>query len=109
MDITGQAIVDFLFSCVQDSPPALVNLVHPRPVVAQLIWDGITEALGRSDLPCVPYDEWFTKLESIAERATEQDFHKIVCQSRRSECLHDVLTCAHVSARTEGDGFHAPR
>ena len=78
MDVTSGAIVDTLFSCSQGSPPELVNLVHPRSVPGQTIFEAMKDALARDNLKFVHYDEWLAEIEKRATKAAEQDFQKIV-------------------------------
>lgn len=78
MDVASGAIVDALFSCCQGGPPELVNLVHPRAVSGQPIFDAMKDALARDNLAYVSYDDWLADIEKRAAKATEQDFRRIV-------------------------------
>lgn len=48
-----------------------VHLVHPRPVPWDIVIGHITEAL---QVPLIPYDEWFTRLEAVPR--TDEDLHR---------------------------------
>ncbi|GBE84591.1 acetyl-CoA synthetase-like protein [Sparassis crispa] len=69
MDSVAQATVDVVLSV---SAPAVVNLVHPRPVEASSVFDNLNEELGLQ-LPFVPLSDWVQKLENAAQNASAKD------------------------------------
>ena len=68
MDTVAGTLVDVTLS---ESPPAFINIVHPRPVQ----WDTMFGAIGNEldpKLSLVPFDYWFKKLEDASRGSTEQ-------------------------------------
>ncbi|KAJ3555779.1 hypothetical protein NM688_g2383 [Phlebia brevispora] len=63
MDAVANLTLDLIFSA--DTPPPLVNVVHPHPVTWLDIFGAIDEVLG-NNLPFVPMSEWVGKLEVLA-------------------------------------------
>ncbi|THH16915.1 hypothetical protein EUX98_g9224 [Antrodiella citrinella] len=78
MDVTSASIVDALFSCSEKTPPEVINIVHPRPVSGQALFEDMKDALERDRLKFVSYEEWLAKIEALAAASkTEQDLQRI--------------------------------
>lgn len=78
MHAVSQAILDVAFS--KEVPPIALNLVHPRPVEWNTIIASILEALAQDNahLDVVPFQKWFSLLETRAKTAKDEDIIAIV-------------------------------
>jgi hypothetical protein len=79
------AILETTFA--KEAPPPALNVVNPRSapwaVIVAFVRRAIVKRKGlpREDvLPIVPFGNWFERLESKAEGASEDDLVKIVSQ-----------------------------
>lgn len=82
MDTVCRTIQEFIAPEQDDKElPALVNVVHPRPVawhdVIVHISNGLRSEAGQP-LPVIPFDEWMKKLEKVSHSSTGKDLDTIV-------------------------------
>ncbi|KAJ7626109.1 putative aminoadipate reductase [Roridomyces roridus] len=71
-ETVARTIVDV--ALMAESPPPVLNVLHPWPV----LWDTIMEALGRElGLPLAPIAEWVARLRERTTGATGQDLESI--------------------------------
>lgn len=77
------AVLETGFS--KEAPPPALNIVNPRSAPWAAIVAFVRKAiikrkalLGEDVLPIVPFGEWFARLESKAEGASEDDLAKTV-------------------------------
>ncbi len=83
MDCVAQVALDIAFS-QRSKLPAVVNIVHPRPVAWTSLFTAIQQALkantrGRVTLPLIPSKEWYELLQAQAMDADEKTILQIVC------------------------------
>ncbi|PCH36937.1 acetyl-CoA synthetase-like protein [Wolfiporia cocos MD-104 SS10] len=66
MEAVAQTTLDVL-KCA--SPPALVNVVHPHPVSAKVIFDAFSEELGSASAPLarVSMSDWVDRLDAASK------------------------------------------
>jgi len=93
MDAVSRAILEIAFA--KEHPPIALNLVHPRPVAWNDVIIPIGEAVARQrnlatdTLRVVPFQEWFSLIETRAKSASEGDLKNIVSS----------FPCYHAGAR----------
>ena len=75
MDKVAPIVLDVVLS--PESPPEVLNVVHPRPTSWDVILRGLREELG-GNLPLVPLTEWVAKLETYSANPTKNDLEAIV-------------------------------
>jgi len=73
-DIVADSCIDILFS--PSATSQVVNIVHPRPVSWNSVFQWIRSTLGL-EIPFVPIDQWNYKLDEAASKATKEDFDRI--------------------------------
>ncbi|KAL4260482.1 Adenylate-forming Reductase [Pleurotus pulmonarius] len=81
MDCVAQVALDIAFS-QRSKLPAVVNIVHPRPVAWTTLFTAIQQALkantrGRVTLPLIPFKEWHELLQAQALDADEKTILQI--------------------------------
>jgi hypothetical protein len=83
MTAVSDCIMDVLF--IQERPPLVLNVVHPKPVEWTKVVSCIREALvstrciaKETDLDIIPFSEWFSKLETSAQQANTDTLKDIV-------------------------------
>lgn len=77
MDTAAHTITDVVFSATEHPNPLLVNLVHPRRVPWNTIFQSISDALPKS-LPLVPFTDWLAMIESASGDSSASSLDKIV-------------------------------
>lgn len=75
MDTVAGAVLNLVLS--RESPPDVLNVVHPRPARWTEVFGTINDALG-AQLPFVPYAQWLAKLEALATNADNGQLEAVV-------------------------------
>ena len=80
MDAVAQTVLDTAWS---RTPPAVMNVVHPRPVAWNTLFAAVNdvvlaEGLLTEKLPFVDFRMWVTRLEEAAADATPETLENIV-------------------------------
>ena len=92
MDAVAAAFVDLLVS--QETLPAVVNLVHPRAVAWKEVMHDINNQLD-APLPIIPFGDWVTKLEAVAEAADAKQLETIVSDPYSTDpCVFTLTLCS---------------
>lgn len=89
MNTASHSIADVILSVTDHHPnPLLLNLVHPRPVHWNIVFEMIGDALPQK-LPLVPLSEWVSRVERASKDSGASNFDKIVSFSRhrKTSCL----------------------
>ena len=81
MDKVAPIVLDVVLS--KESPPATLNLVHPRPITWNTIMNKVNEGLLASKavierLPMTPFTEWISALENKGMSASGEESQQLV-------------------------------
>nr|GAT45909.1 acetyl-CoA synthetase-like protein [Mycena chlorophos] len=73
-EAVSQAIVDVALLPADAEQPFALNLVHPRPIA----WDAIFDVMARSaKLPLIPIAEWVLNIAERAKNASAEDLERV--------------------------------
>ena len=78
MDAVASAAKDLVVS--SDQLPALVNVVHPRPIHWRDVIENINSSLDQP-LKIVPFEDWLKAVESNPSRGDSEELIRIVSTS----------------------------
>ncbi|TCD65346.1 putative NRPS-like protein biosynthetic cluster [Steccherinum ochraceum] len=76
MDTVVHTVTDIMLTLRKQTPPEIVNVVHPHPVSWNKLFEGINEALTER-LEMVPFQEWLSRVEVMSNGATATDMADI--------------------------------
>ena len=80
MNKTALVVLDAVFS--PDSPPAVLNVVHPRPVTWHKMMENLATSLSAATpqrkFELVPFSDWISQLEELGSTLSVEGAKDIV-------------------------------
>ena len=110
MSTAAHTRTDVILTVTDYPDPPLANLVHPRPVSWDSVFQGISGALP-TPLPLIPFAQWLAKVEQASQDSSTNNFEKIVSEPSHhqiivpSKVLTDILARDQAAQVLECDWF----
>ncbi|KAF8154856.1 hypothetical protein B0H34DRAFT_540683 [Crassisporium funariophilum] len=97
VDLAAAAIVD-MRSTTNDT----LHLIHPKPVTWESVMQPLAEILN---VPLVPYEEWFARLESSARDSDEESKDKSRSQQQHSRAALRMTHFYRLALKASSAGY----